>query len=46
MGNYLVAHLSFYFFIACTEMNTYLVIKYFLKTDDNFMIFRFFCLRR
>ena len=28
---------EFYFFIACTEVNTYLEMKYFLKSDDCFM---------
>ena len=27
----------FSFFIVCTEVNTYLAMKYFLKTDDSFM---------
>ena len=40
MGNDLVAHPSFYFFMACTEMNSYLAMKYFMKTDDKFMDFR------
>ena len=30
----------FTFFVACTEVNAYLVMKYFLKTDDKFMDFR------
>ena len=33
-----MAHPSF-FFIACTEVNAYLAMKYFLKTDDAFMNF-------
>ena len=28
------------FFIACTEVNVYLTMKCFLKTDDNFTNFR------
>ena len=27
-------------FIACTEVNAYMVMKYFLKMDDSFMNFR------
>ena len=27
----------FAFFIACTEVNAYLAMKYFLKTDDKYM---------
>ena len=27
----------FDFFIACTEVNAYTTIRYFLKTDDKFM---------
>ena len=42
MGNDLVAHLGFCFFIACTEVNAYLAMKYILKTDDKFMDFRIF----
>ena len=30
----------FAFFIACTEVNEYLAMKYFLKTDDTFINFR------
>ena len=30
----------FDFSIACTEVNAYLAMKYFLKTDDKFMDFR------
>ena len=30
----------FAFFIECTEVNAYLAMKYFLKTDDKFMDFR------
>ena len=30
---------EFSFFIACTEMNAYLAMKYLLKMDDNFMKF-------
>ena len=30
----------FAFFIACTEVNAYLAMKYILKTDDKFMDFR------
>ena len=37
MGNHLVANPSFYFFIARTEVNVYLAIKYFLDMDDNFI---------
>ena len=40
MGNDLVAHPSFSFFIACTEVNAYLAMKYFFKTDDKFMYLR------
>ena len=40
MGNDLVAHLSFSIFVACTEVNVYLAMKYFLKTDDTFVDFR------
>ena len=40
MGNVLVAHPSFCFFIACTEVNAYMEMQYLLNTDDNFMIFR------
>ena len=29
-----------FFFIAFTEVNVYLAMKYFLKTDDKFMDFR------
>ena len=39
MGNDLVAHPIFAFFIACAEVNTYPSMKYFLKTDDSFMHF-------
>ena len=39
MGNNLVAHQSFSYFIACTEVNTYMGMKYFLSTDDSFMNF-------
>ena len=35
-----MAHPSFCFFIVCTEVNAYLDMKYFLKTDDSFMNFR------
>ena len=28
------------FFIACTEVNAYMAMKYFLKMDDKFMNFR------
>ena len=31
---------KFCFFIACTEVNAYLAIKYFLNTDDKFMDFQ------
>ena len=31
--------LVFAFFVACTEVNSYLAMKYFLKTDDKFMNF-------
>ena len=37
---------NFYFFIACTEVNAYLSMKYFLKTDDSFMNFRKNWIRR
>ena len=37
MGNYLVANPSLYLFIACTEVNAYLVMLYFFKTDDKFI---------
>ena len=37
MGNHLVAHPSFYFFIARTEVNAYLAMKYFLEMDNNFI---------
>ena len=30
---------EFSFFIACTEMNAYMAMKYLLKMDDNFMKF-------
>ena len=30
----------FAFFISCTEVNAYLAMKYFLKTDDKFMYLR------
>ena len=30
----------FAFFIACTEVNAYLAMKYFFKTDDKFMDFQ------
>ena len=30
----------FAFFVACTELNTYLALKYFLLTDETFMKFR------
>ena len=36
----------FSFLIACTEVNVYLAMKYFLKTDDTFTNFRIFWLRR
>ena len=39
MGNHLVAHPSFLFFISCTEVNTYLEMKYLLNMDDDFIIF-------
>ena len=39
MGNDLVAHPGFSFFKACTEVNVYLAMKYFLKMDDTFMNF-------
>ena len=32
---------EFSHFIACTEVNSYLCIKYFLKKDGDFMVFRF-----
>ena len=35
-----MAHPSFSFFIACTQVNAYLAVKYFLNTDDSFMILR------
>ena len=38
MGNHLVAHLIFDLFIACTEVNTYLDTKYFLKRVAIFWI--------
>ena len=28
-----------FFFVACTEVNSYLVMKYLLKIDDSFMTF-------
>ena len=31
---------AFAFFIACTEVNAYLAMKYFLKRDDKFMDFQ------
>ena len=40
MGNHLVSHPSFYFFITCTEVNTYLAMEYFRKTDETFMNFK------
>ena len=30
----------FAFFVACTEVDAYLAMKYFLKTDETFMNFR------
>ena len=39
MGNHLVAHLSFCFFIVYTEVNAYVSMKYLLKIDDNFISF-------
>ena len=30
----------FGFFVVCNEVNTYLVMKYFLETDASFMNFR------
>ena len=39
MGNDLVTHPSFSLFVACTEVNEYLVMKYFLKRGDTFMNF-------
>ena len=39
MGNHLVDHPSFNFFIACIEVDAYLVMKYILKTNDSFMSF-------
>ena len=30
----------FALFVACTEVNAYMQLKYFLKTDDTFMNFR------
>ena len=32
----------FSFVIACTEVNVYLEIRYFLKNDDNFMNYIYF----
>ena len=40
MGNKLVAHPIFTFFIACTKVNAYLAMKCFLKRDDKFIEFR------
>ena len=40
MGNNLVAQPSFAFSIAYTKVNPYLGMKYFLNTDDKFMVFR------
>ena len=34
MGDNLVAHRSVLFFLACTEVDAYMVIKYFLKMYD------------
>ena len=36
MGNHLVAHPSFCFFVTCTEVNGYLAMKYSVKTDETF----------
>ena len=38
MVNDLVAHPSFWFSIACNEVNSYMVIKYFMNTGDSFII--------
>ena len=46
MGSNLVAYPGFHFFIACTEVNEYLAMKYLLKTDDIFMKFWKKMLRR
>ena len=40
MGNDQVTNSSFDFFIACTDVNAYMAMKYFLKRDDKFMYFR------
>ena len=37
MDNNLLAHPSFLFFVACTEVNAYLTMKHFLKTNDEVM---------
>ena len=38
MGNNLATHASFSFFIACTDVNAYLVMKYLLNTDETLCI--------
>ena len=40
MGKHLMAHLSLCFFVACTELNAYMMIRFFFKTDDPFMDFQ------
>ena len=35
-----MAHSSFSFFVECAEVDAYLAMKYFLKTDDIFMNFQ------
>ena len=45
MGNNLVAHPIFFFFIACTEVDAYTEIKYFLDTGETFMKIGEDCLR-
>ena len=45
MRNHLVAHPSFCFLVACSEVNVYPTMKYFINMDDSFMNFRNFWLR-
>ena len=37
MGNNLMAHSSFSLFVACTEVNAYLAMKYFFKAGNILM---------
>ena len=45
MRNHLVAHPSFCFLVACSEVNVYPTMKYFINMDDSLMNFRKIWLR-